>query len=252
MARRRHMVVGAQPVQLEMEAVVRPPPPRKPKRGGKRPGAGRKRSPGARESVPHGKRPVHRGYNPVHVTLRARRGLPSFRHQLVGGMLRRILERQRKRHYADAFQVVEFSIQDDHVHLIVEATGRKDTAPAALRAGISGFVIAFAKRLNRLLARKGKVWGDRWHGRDLSTPREVRNVLVYVFRNVAKHGARMFGTGVVDPLSSAPRFDGWSAPVCGPIETEPWPAAPARTWLLGQGWRGLGLLNPMEARRRGP
>ena len=82
-----------------------------------------------------------------------------------------------------------------------------------LRSGVSGLVISFAKRLNRILGRKGKVWGDRWHGRELASPREVRNALVYVFRNVAKHGTRIVGDDALDPLSSAPRFTRWSAPL---------------------------------------
>ncbi|CAN5922909.1 hypothetical protein BH11MYX4_BH11MYX4_44760 [soil metagenome] len=116
-----------------------------------------------RESVPHRRRPAHKGYNPVHVTLRGARGLPSFRCQRVNGLLNTILTRQRRRRYAGEFQVVEFSIQDNHLHLIVEATGAN--APGALRAGVTGLMVSFAKRLNHLL--KGKVWGDRWHGQEL-------------------------------------------------------------------------------------
>lgn len=238
-------------VQLEMPAIVNAPM-RRPGRGGKRAGAGRKRAPGRRPGVPHRTRPIHVSRHPVHVTLRATRGLPSLRHQLVSEMLRMVLHRQRTRRYARAFQVVEFSIQDDHLHLIVEATGRED-AHDQLRSGVSGLVISFAKRLNKMLSRRGKVWGDRWHGRDLATPTEVRNALVYVFRNRAKHGASMHGDELVDPLSSATRFAGWSRPVMTwPFDLGPWPAAPPRTWMLQKGWRLVrGPLDPSEARRRG-
>ena len=171
-------------------------------------------------------------------------------------MVRQVLERQRKRRYSGSFQVAELSIQDDHLHLVVEATGIRETgmkdAPDALRAGVSGFLIAFAKRLNRLLHRKGKVWGDRWHGRELPSPREVRNTLVYVFRNFAKHGAYIFGDGLVDHLSSASRFDGWTRGVVTIIDPESWPRASPMTWLLETGWRLHGLLDPNEAKRRGP
>jgi len=216
--------------------------------GGKRANAGRKRAPGVRRSVPHRTRPVHTGRYPVHVTLRARAGLPSLRTQRVSGMLRSVLLDQRKRRYARAFQVVEFSIQDNHLHLIVEATGKED-AGDALRAGVSGLVIAFAKRLNMMLGRKGKVWGDRWHGSDLASPREVRNRLVYVFRNVAHHGTRIFGSGFADPLSSAWRFEGWKRPVVTYPETGVWPVTPPRTWLLEKGWRTHGLIDWSETCR---
>jgi putative transposase len=193
------------------------------------------------------------GRHPVHVTLRLRRGLPSLRSEVVHAMFRKVLHGQRERRYAGAFQVVEFSIQETHVHLIVEATGRDD-AHEALVAGVSGLVISFAKRLNRILRRKGKVWGDRWHGEELRSPSEVRNRLVYVFRQLARHGTRMIGDGLVDILSSASRFKGWRSPVRPILEPESWPEARPRTWLLGTGWhtktRG-GLLDPLEARRMG-
>jgi hypothetical protein len=44
-----------------------------------------------------------------------------------------------------------------------------------------------ARALNRVLRRSGRVWGDRYHRRDLATPHEVRHALVYVLDNVKKH-----------------------------------------------------------------
>jgi REP element-mobilizing transposase RayT len=241
--------VAAAPAQLEMKGIVEAPA-KKPGRGGKRKGAGRKRAPGVRPSVPHRTRERHIGRHPVHVTLRARAGLPSFRQEVIHTMFRDVLKKQRERRYAGAFQVVEFSIQGNHVHLIVEATGKED-AHDWLRSGVSGLVISFAKRLNGILHRKGKVWGDRWHGRELGSPREVRNAIVYVFRNLAKHGTRMYGDGNVDIMSSATRFAWWSRPLGWPFPVPPWPKAAPRTWLLGTGWRtrGGGPIDPLEVRR---
>jgi hypothetical protein len=174
----------------------------------------------------------------VHVTLRARSGLPSFRSDLVEKTFCRVLRRQQERPYEPGFQVVHFSIQKDHLHLVVEADA--DT----LRTGVSGLMISFARFLNRLLRRKGPVWGDRYHRHDLATPREVRHALVYVFNNVMKHGVRVRGEGFADPYSSASRFDGWSRPVFQYLETEPWPEVRARTWLLAQGWKKAGPIHP--------
>ncbi len=244
--------------QLELVEVARFPLRRRGP-GGKRAGAGRKRAPGVRPSVPHRVRPLHDGRHPVLITLRARRGvgLPSLRRQSVSAVLREVLCRQSRRFYAKVFHVVEHTIQDDHLHLIVEATGVVETgrtdAPESLSLGMRGLVISLARQLNKLLGRRGKVWGDRWHGRELGSPSEVRGALVYVFRNLARHGARLFGDGIVDALSSAPRFTGWSRPVMrSPFaDEEPWPSALPRTWILEKGWRLLGLLDPHEARRRG-
>jgi hypothetical protein len=254
-ARKARVRVGE---QLELADLARFPL-RRPGRGGARTGARRKRAPGVRSSVPHCVRPLHDGRHPVLVTLRvrARAGLPSLRRQSVSAVLREVLRRQSRRFYAKVFHVIEHTIQDDHLHLIVEATGVVETgradAPESLGLGMRGLVISLARQLNKLLGRRGKVWGDRWHGRELGSPSEVRNALVYVFRNLARHGARMFGDGIVDAFSSAPRFNGWSRPVMSsPFDDHTlWPPALPRTWMLEKGWRLLGLLDPNEARRRG-
>jgi hypothetical protein len=160
-------------------------------------------------------------------------------------MMRELLERQTRRAYAGTFQVVHFSIQSDHVHLIVEASDD------GLGKGIRGFAISFARRLNGLLRRTGKVWGDRHHRRDLPTPTETRNTLLYVLQNYVHHGVRTFGDGVVDPYSSAPRFDGWADQHTRLIEADAWPSPKPKTWMLSIGWkRGRGgLLRTSETPR---
>jgi hypothetical protein len=80
----------------------------------------------------------------------------------------------------------------------------------------------------------------------LKTPREAAHALKYVLLNGAKHIAqlgRRVARGWLDPLSSAPSFDGW-------IETRatapPRELPRARSWLLSLGWRKWGLLDPAD------
>jgi REP element-mobilizing transposase RayT len=235
--------------QLELIPIVasplRPAAPAERTWGGARVGAGRPRKPAKnRTFVAHHARPLHKRRHPTHITLRAKKGLPSFRTQRVHDMLRAILERQiRLRRYRDHFQVVHYSIQSNHLHFIVESTDKR-----AMRSGVSGLVIAFAKQLNRLLERlTGKVWSDRYHSRELTTPSEVRRALVYVLQNVRKHGFEQLGP-FIDPLTSARRFAGWNMAVSDGPEPDPFPSREPRTWLLGEGWstRGGGLLSPSE------
>ena len=173
--------------------------------------------------------------------------------------------------------IVHFSIQEDHLHFTVEAKaataeqiakhsrlaserakrGLETKDRDMLRRGIAGLAISFARRLNRLLGRRGKVWADRHHRRELKTPTEVRNALVYVFQNYIHHGARVYGVGLTDRFSTGPSFDGWAEPHVTDEEhgdTEPWRPG-ARTWLLGHGWRRAGgLISTLQAppRRVGP
>jgi putative transposase len=210
--------------------------------GGKRKNAGRKRS-GTRSRVVHAKRPVHKGRHPVHVTLRAKAGLPSFRQQLLHKLLAGILSRQRHRKYKDDFRVLHFSIQGNHLHLVVEAdseNGRGGYQP--LRSGISGLEIAFARRLNMLLKRKGKVWDDRYHRHDLTSPREVSHGFGYLFNNYTHHGERSYGDGVLDFHCSAWLFEGWSGPHVIFGEIDWWPICPAKTWLASEGYLTHGRL----------
>ena len=105
--------------------------------------------------------------------------------------------------------------------------------------GMAGLAIRIAKRLNKFWQRRGKVFVDRFHGRELRTPREVRNALHYLLHNARKHGYRIAPEGP-DPYSSERWFDGWR----GFARDRVWPAplAAARSWLLEVGWRRHGLI----------
>ena len=163
-----------------------------------------------------------------------------------------ILRNQRRRAYSDAFRILHFSIQSNHIHLILEADNGPTEDPEtrhlnAIRSGVSGFMIAFAQRLNSMLERKGPIWADRYHRRDLRTPTETKNALRYVFANARRHGVPLPGDGSCDPFSSAQHFDGFSKPLTGRFE-EPgrWPILRPRTWLLEKGWKKHGLIDPWD------
>ena len=203
--------------------------------GGKRAGAGRK-SKRPRPGVPHLTRPGHRAYHPVHITLRARAGLPPFRERAILGEVQRAIARaNRVSPLSGAFRVIEFSVQNDHVHFVAEAHDR-----VALSRGMQGLAIRLARAVNRALSSRGQVWDDRYHARDLKTPREVRNAIVYVLMNAKKHGFRV-ATGV-DAFSSAPWFAGFSPRATLTPPPTAAPVAAPRTWLAAIGWRKRGLI----------
>jgi putative transposase len=134
------------------------------------------------------------------------------------------------------FRVLQSSVQRDHVHLIVEAVDVR-----TLSRGLQGLAIRIAKRVNRVLGRHGRVWGDRFHARALRTPREVRNALVYVLQNWRKH---VPGARGVDERSSGKWFEGWRTPIRRIVGHRP--IVSPRTWLAAVGWRRLGLIHPDE------
>ncbi len=140
------------------------------------------------------------------------------------------LQRAIARASVDQFRVIHFSIQQDHGHFIVEGDER-----SRARGGIHGLAIRLALAVNRAVGRKGRVVGDRYHARPLTTPRQMRTSLVYVLLNFRKH---LRAPACIDPRSSGPHFSGWARP---PVATDAWPASvPAHTWMARVGWRRAG------------
>src|SRR5690606_11869361 len=102
--------------------------------------------------------------------------------------------------------ICHFSVQGNHVHLLVEAKDRR-----ALGRGVKGLGVRVAKARNRVMTKargrkvKGAVLEDRYHARPLRTPTEVARAKAYVLTSREKH-AREYGERIVpgpDAFSSA-------------------------------------------------
>lgn len=140
--------------------------------GGKRRRAGRKPAGGgtshcARERIGHAQ--------PAHVTWHIVDGLPSLRHAETFPTVKVALTRSRER---AGFGLVHFSVQSNHLHLIVETESE-----TALRTGLKALAARLARGLNEALCRRGRVISDRYHVHLLRTPREVHHALRYVLEN---------------------------------------------------------------------
>ena len=187
-----------------------------PQWGGRRPGAGRKPihpRPGLiRPGVPHLRRPAMKARHPAHVTLRLLEGIPSLRRHGTAAALKEAFRSGAGR---QGFRLVHYSIQGNHLHLIVEADDR-----VALSRGMQGLAIRCARALNRALRRSGKVFADRYHAHHLATRREVANALRYVLENARHHGDQT----PRDPYTSRRWL--WRTP------DEEAPVRAPRTWLL--------------------
>jgi hypothetical protein len=186
--------------------------------------------------MPHVTRPKIDPRYPVQVTIRATPGLPSLRSPRVFGALRRAIARAS----VDRFRVIHFSIQQDHGHFIVEGD-----EPRRARGGVHGLAIRLALAVNRVLGRKGKVVGDRYHARALRSPRQMRTSMVYVLLNFRKHLRAPPG---IDPRSSGPHFFGWrqGTPAGATATTLATATALPSTWMAREGWRRAGGLLGVE------
>jgi REP element-mobilizing transposase RayT len=145
------------------------------------------------------------------------------------------------------FRIAQFSVQRDHLHLLVEAECER-----ALGRGMKSISARVARAVNRVFRHSGAVLLGRYHVRALRTPREVRNALAYVLLNARKHWKQRTGGAPpvrLDEASSARWFDGWNRKLQPWPTDRPPPIASPRTWLLAVGWRRHGLLDPAEVPR---
>jgi REP element-mobilizing transposase RayT len=156
---------------------------------------------------------------PALVTVRVKDGLPSLRRHPVLAALEATFGAACER---TRFRLVHYSIQRDHLHLIIEADDH-----AALGDGMKSIGARIARAVR--------------------SPRQLRNALRYVLLNARKHYRQSHGAPPpvrLDPASSARWFDGWRGRL--PDASARRPVAPARCWLLRVGWKRGGLIDPAE------
>ena len=164
-------------------------------RGGARKGSGRRGRPGTLGRVPHRRRAALASRFPVQITSRLISGLPLLREPAAKAIVMKAFAAGCER---NGFRLCESSIQEDHLHLIVEAKDRR-----SLIEGLRGLFVRVARALNN--ARKHGTIGTR-------TP--------------------------LDRCSSGPWFRGWQENVwVRGLRAVLRPLADARTWLLCIGWK---------------
>lgn len=206
------------------------------------------RPPGKRRAAPHKKRPAFPSRYPLHVVLRVEPALRGLRKAKIYTALRRAV---LVAGIAGRVRIVHISIQQSHVHLLVEASGKD-----ALSRGLQGFQISAAKGINRAVGRdtrrRGKVFSDRYHAEIIKSPNQARHALAYVLNNWRKHREDRWNGSRVDPYSSGWQFDGWTGDdhyLLEPFEHDdegPLIVEVPRTWLLSAGWRRHGRIDYNE------
>lgn len=147
--------------------------------GGARANAGRKPS-GRRAGVSHLARERFERPLPVHVTMRMAPHVYNLRSRRCFSPLARAFSAAAERF---GMRIVQFAVLGNHVHMVVEASSH-----AALAQAMKGFSVRVARGLNRVMGRRGRVLGDRYHAHTLRTPLEARNAVRYVRLNAVKHG----------------------------------------------------------------
>jgi REP element-mobilizing transposase RayT len=220
--------------------------------GGKRKGAGRPAK-GPRPSERHKRRERFRSSEPVHATLRVAPDLEKMRRRDMYKAIRWASFAVARRG-CEAFRIVHYSVQDEHIHLICEAIDC-----VALATGIKSFAGSAAKHINAIVSklrgelRTGQVFPDRYHSTVLKSPTMARHAMSYVLNNWRHHRKDEYaGAPLLDPYSSAVRFLGWkhrdgTDQIWRPPAEDDgaWVWLP-QTWLLSEGWRRGGDISALE------
>jgi REP element-mobilizing transposase RayT len=201
--------------------------------GGRRKGAGRKNLSG---TVAHAPREKIDFKNPLLITMKLRPGLSGLRTKHLYDRFTAALLKAK----AKGLRVLHFSIQGNHVHLLVECVDN-----LALGAGMNSFGTSFAKAVRKKMGGKGKVFDGRYHLGVLRNPTQFKNTLAYVLLNQAKHEKLI---PYNDRFSSSEWFNEWRTLLgqnTGPIledwrpNRSPLPAylSTPKSWLASKGWR---------------
>ncbi len=131
-------------------------------------------------------------------------------------------------------RLVHFSVQGNHMHLIVEAPDS-----VALGRAMKGLEVRMARALNRVMSRRGPVFADRYHAHLLQSPRETFQAVRYVLENWAIHAAR-----AGEPLPSG--VDPFCSTACR--DHGPPLVAQAEWWMLRVGMPRAENLEPGRPR----
>ena len=213
--------------------------------GGKRDGAGRPRTvnTGRHRDTPHRKRPELDVRHPVHVTLRLQaRFKVSLRNGKSYRAIRAVLLIMLDQ---PGFRIVHFSIQNNHLHLLVEADNKK-----ALSEGMRRFGINAARAIHATIGNTGKVFAFRYHATQIKTSSHARNAISYVLNNWRRHRRDLDCAGAmkasVDPYASGLSHPTWATKFRIPAGYELLPVSPPRTWLLRDGYKRHGEIDPWE------
>jgi putative transposase len=159
------------------------------------------------KSIRHRTREGFASRFPLHVSIRIEKRAVNLRKKEPFRIVKRAL--QAASAVANA-RICDYSVQGNHLHLLVEAGDRR-----ALSRAMRSLNIRIGKNLNRMMNSHGRVIAHRYHCHVLRTPTEVRRARSYVQRNTHHH--RGGDPHLRDPYAAR--------------------VVAAQTWLLTEGWR---------------
>lgn len=114
----------------------------------------------------------------LHLTIKVRENKADIQNKRILKALHYAIRRARLK----GLKIVHYTLEYNHVHLLVESVDNK-----ILHKGMQAFGITIAKAINKIKRTKGAVYKNRYHLRVIDSPRQLKNVLHYIFSNGVKH-----------------------------------------------------------------
>ncbi|MEA9355221.1 transposase [Bacteriovorax sp. PP10] len=114
----------------------------------------------------------------LHLTIKVRENKADIQNKRILKALHNAIRRARLK----GLKIVHYTLEYNHVHLLVESMDNK-----ILHKGMQAFGITIAKAINKIKRTKGAVYKNRYHLRVIDSPRQLKNVLHYIFSNGIKH-----------------------------------------------------------------
>jgi REP element-mobilizing transposase RayT len=147
------------------------------------PGPGRPRHK-KKDAITHDARPSLGEDTALHVTLKLRAGVPNLRTGKPFAAVRKAFRKWCNVRGA-GFRLIHFSVQSNHVHMLVEADSK-----VALSKGMQRVAHSISRRVNALSDRWiGRVFKERYHAHVLKTPTEIAHAVRYLKQNHEHHTA---------------------------------------------------------------
>jgi len=139
--------------------------------------AGRK--PKTDAGIRHTARPELERPSSLHLTVKIEKEKANLKNKFILKILKKAILNARRFN----LKIIHYSLEFDHVHLLIEAENN-----IILGKGMQSFGVTFSKAINRHRNVSGQVYKHRYHFRKITSAKQLKNVMNYIFKNGVKHG----------------------------------------------------------------
>lgn len=114
----------------------------------------------------------------LHLTIKVRENKADIQNKRILKALHHAIIRARLK----KLKIIHYTLEYNHVHLLVEAENHHVAHQAMQALGIS-----LSKAINKIKRKTGTVYKYRYHLRKITGLRDLKNVTNYIFNNGIKH-----------------------------------------------------------------